>query len=92
MTSKCTYRKVGDPAIVVVYPTDAEPIVPQSCYAFGSPKHVDICRGVNELSQRAFETCRTAGMSKSLAEDTVSELVDTLVCAMGYVRTSNESI
>lgn len=92
MMTKCMYRKEGEQVLVVLYPLEAAPVVPQSCYVYGAPKRMEICRGINETAQRAFDVCKGSGMDDWVAADAVTELVDGLVCAMGYERTSTENV
>lgn len=94
-TYKSSYTHPELPAIVVMYPEKAEPFVPQSCYAFGAPKLIDVCRAINEASIAIADALREAmpdGTGGVLAALTGNELVDDLVRGMGFELVATERV
>lgn len=92
MATQSTYEHDEGQRLTVFYPTKAAPFVPQSCFAFGARRHVEMCRSINDTSKGIFDTCMLAGRGDEYAADIAADLVDTLVCDLGFTRTSTGTI
>ena len=92
MAYEGVYRHKNMPDIKVFFPQEGAPFVPQSCYSFGARKHIEICSAINRATSAIFDAFMQADPSGEKAAFTAGDLVDTLVCDMGYERISTESL
>lgn len=92
MATQSSYKHEGRGNLTVFYPDKEAPFVPQSCYAFGARKRAEMCRSINDTSKGIFDTCMLAGRGDEYAAYIAADLVDTLICDLGFTRTSTGTI
>ena len=86
------YTHEGMPNRTLFLPENGAPFVPQSCYSFGAPAHIEICAAINRATSAIYDAYMKADPSGEKAAFTASDLIDTLITDMGYTRVSTELI
>lgn len=91
MATQITYKHEDGRRISIFYPVKAAPFVPQSCYAFGDRKLVEVCQHINDTSESAFDTLLSfGGKGDEYAACAAAGLVHTLVRDLGFTRITSK--
>ncbi len=92
MATQSKYKLEDGRELTVFYPEKAAPFIPQSCYAYGRRNGKELCRRINNASQCIFDALMLSGRGDERAAFVASDLVDTLVCDLGFDRTSTQPV
>ena len=92
MATQSKYEMEDGGSLTVFNPDKEAPYIPQSCYAFGARKNVELCRRINEAAKCAFDACMCNGLGDEKSAFIASDIIETLLCDFGYSHISTEEI